>query len=148
MLVPTTPRTAMRSAPPNSAAVSVSADAAPARSGGAAPIARSVARVSTGASASDNTTDPVTRSPRPAGPSSVNSPRPPAASPRPAAMTNAGRTRRASTGVSMDPRTDPAEEGSIHRPAASGDRPSTSCRVLGDEQQGAESGEEAEQVGG
>src|SRR6185437_1898804 len=87
---------------------------------GAAPIARSVARVSTGASASENTTDPVTRSARPAGPSRVNSTRPAAASPRPAVMTKAGRTRRASTGVSMDPSTDPAEEGSIHSPAASG----------------------------
>jgi hypothetical protein len=43
-------------------------------------------------------------------------------------MTTAGRNRRASTGVSRDPATNPAEDGSIHRPAASGDRPSTSCR--------------------
>src|SRR5262245_41369616 len=37
-------RTAMPSAPPNSELVSDSADAAPARSGGAAPTARSVAK--------------------------------------------------------------------------------------------------------
>ena len=58
------------------------------RCGGAAPTARSAAKVSTGASA------------------------------RPPAMTKAGRIRRASTGVSMDPRMNPAEEGSI-RPARS-----------------------------
>jgi hypothetical protein len=39
----------------------------------------------------------------------------------PAAMTNAGRIRRASTGVSMDPRMNPAEEGSIHSPAGLAD---------------------------
>jgi hypothetical protein len=44
----------MPGAPPNSALVSVIAEAAPARSGGAAPTARSVARVSTGAKASED----------------------------------------------------------------------------------------------
>jgi hypothetical protein len=93
-----------------------------------APTARSVAKVSTGASANWNTVDPVTRIPRPATlPSRVNRASPAAASARPAAMTKAGRIRRASTGVSRDPRMNPAEAGSIHTPAASGDRPSTSC---------------------
>src|SRR6266568_2147787 len=131
MAVPTTPRIAMPSAPPNSALVSASADAAPARSGGADPTARSVAKVSTGASARENTTEPVTRTASPAArsvPSSVSSPKPTAASPSPPAITNPGRTRLASTGVSMEPRMNPAEAGSIHRPAASGDSPNTSCR--------------------
>src|SRR6266568_1497657 len=124
-----TPRMAMPSAPPNSAAVSESADAAPARSGGADPTTRSVVRVSTGARPSENTTDPVTRRASPAVlPTRVNNPRPTAASVKLAAMTKAGRNRRASAGVSKDPATKPAEDGSIHRPAASGDRPSTSCR--------------------
>ena len=119
----------MPSAPPNSALVSASADAAPACSGGAAPTARSVAKVSTGATASWNTANPVTRIPRPpALPSWVNRPNPAAPSARPAARTKAGRIRRASTGVSMDPRMNAAEAGSMHRPAASGDRPSASCR--------------------
>jgi hypothetical protein len=118
----------MPSAPPNSALVSDRAAAAPARSGGAAPVTRSAARVSTGARLSENTTEPATRRVRPAVPSWVNSPNPAAARVSPAAMTKAGRTRRVSTGVSMAPRTDPAEAGSIHRPAARGDRPSTSCR--------------------
>src|SRR5205823_8119947 len=101
---------------------------APARSGGADPTTRSVVRVSTGARPSEKTTDPVTRRARPAGPTRVNNPRPTAASVKLAAMTKAGRNHRASTGVSKDPATNPAEDGSIYRPAASGDRPSTSCR--------------------
>src|SRR5256885_17088352 len=130
------PRMAMPSAPPNSALVSDSADAAPARSGGAAPTTRSVARVSTGASASEKTTDPVTRSARPAGPSRVNSHRPAAPSAMQAAMTKAGRNRRASTRGSKDPRADAGEEGSIHNPPASGGKPHTSRRDRGMEKKG------------
>src|SRR6266849_2708301 len=48
--VPALPRIAMPSAPPSSEPVSEIADAAPARSGGALPTIRSVARVNTGAS--------------------------------------------------------------------------------------------------
>ena len=85
--------------------------------------------MSTGARLSENTTNPVTRRPSPAVlPTRVNNPRPTTASVKLATMTTAGRNRRASTGVSRDPATNPAEDGSIHRPAASGDRPSTSCR--------------------
>jgi hypothetical protein len=97
----------------------------------AAPTARSAARVSTGASAREKMTDPATRTANPAAwslPSWVSRPKPTAASASPPAITSPGRTRRPSSGVSIDPTTNPAEAGSIHRPAASGDSPSTSCR--------------------
>src|SRR5215469_15310729 len=77
--VPATPSSAIPSAPPTSALVSVIAVTAPARCGGAAATARSIASVSTGASATENTTDPVTSSARPAArlvPSCVSSPNP------------------------------------------------------------------------
>ena len=54
------PITAMPSAPPNSELVSDSADAAPARSGGAAVRTMSVVSVTTGVRPSENTTDPAT----------------------------------------------------------------------------------------
>jgi hypothetical protein len=89
-----------------------------ARSGGAVPTIRSVAKV-IGADPRENTIDPATRTARPAAGSSwVSSPKPPAARTMPAAITKAGRARRTSSGVSRDPRMNPMEEGSIHRPAA------------------------------
>jgi len=90
-----------------------------ARSGGAVPTIRSVAKVVIGADPRENTIDPATRTARPAAGSSwVSSPKPPAARTMPAAITKAGRARRTSSGVSRDPRMNPKEEGSIHRPAA------------------------------
>ncbi len=119
----------MPSAPPNSELVSEIAEAAPARAGGAAPMARSAATVNTGASPTENTTDPVTRTASPEAASTwVSSPTPTAASVSPPAITNAGRMWRTSSGVSMDPRMTPPPEGTVHRPARSGDSPSTSCR--------------------
>ena len=58
--VPTLPRTAMPTAPPSSAPVSESAEAEPARSGGAALITVSVVRVKTGASPSEKKADETT----------------------------------------------------------------------------------------
>src|SRR5215475_10501242 len=119
----------MPSAPPNSALVSVSADAAPARSGGAAPTARSVARVSTGASASENTTDPATTIPRPlALPSRVNRLRPTAPSARPAAMTKAGRNRR-----QHGPEDEPGGGGQHPQPCRQRRQAQYQLQVLGDE---------------
>src|SRR5688572_18915799 len=52
---PILPNTAIPSAPPNSADVSEIADAAPARSGGADPMIRSVVKVNTGETPTENT---------------------------------------------------------------------------------------------
>jgi hypothetical protein len=52
-----------------------------------------------------------------------------------------------SSGVAMDPRMNPAEDGSDHSPA-SGATSQDQLQVLGGEQQCAEADEEAEQVGG
>jgi hypothetical protein len=62
---PTLPSTAIPSAPTNSALVSEMPEAAPARSGGALPMIRSVPSVKTGASPSDMTIEAVTRMGRP-----------------------------------------------------------------------------------
>src|SRR5512145_563568 len=55
------PITAMPNAPPSSLLVSDSADAAPARSGGAALRTMSVVNVTTGVKPREKTTDPATR---------------------------------------------------------------------------------------
>ena len=119
----------MPRAPPSSAPVSDRAAADPARSGGADPMIRSVASVPTGATPMEKTTDPATTTPSPpAPPTWVWRPNRAAARPRPPAIPRPGRARRASTGVSIDPATSPQAEGSVHRPAWSGDRPRTSWR--------------------
>jgi hypothetical protein len=48
----------------------------------------------------------------------VSSPKPTAARARPAAITTAGGARRTSSGVAIDPRMNPAEEGNNHSPAS------------------------------
>ena len=58
----------------------------------------------------------------------VRTPSPAAATARPAPITQAGRTRRRIWGARLDPRISPAADGSDHRPACSGDSPSTSWR--------------------
>src|SRR6266511_4444800 len=139
----------MPSVPPNSAPVSEIADAGPAGSAEAAPTVRSAARVSTGASPSENTTDPVTSTGRPVALSSwVSSRKPTATSSSPPAIATTGRARRASTGVSMEPRMNPAADGSIHKTSLQWRQAQHQLQVLGNEQQGAEPDDEAEYVGG
>src|SRR5215218_5508611 len=127
--VPMLPKTAIPKAPPNSALVSEIPEAAPAFSGGALPTMMWVARVPTGAMRREKVTDPATSiaDPEPA-PICATTPRPTAESIRPAAITNAGRTRRATSSASMEPAISPPADGSVHKPASSGERPSTSCR--------------------
>ena len=118
----------MPSAPPNSEQVSEIAAAAPARSGGAAPMMRSFARVNTGERPSENTTVLTTRMASPEVPIPPIATNPAAAMTRPPHMRKAGRTRRARIGESIDPATKPRARGIDQSPAASGDRPSTSWR--------------------
>ena len=74
-------------------------------------------------------TRPVTTSPRPPAPStSVVSANPQAPSSSPPAMTYDGRKRAASAGAASEPIAITMFVGSIQRPAASGERPSTTWR--------------------
>ena len=61
-------------------------------------------------------------------PTWVSTTKPAAAMTRPTAIMVAGRTRRAIIGDTMDPTTNPTANGIDHRPAASGESPSTNCR--------------------
>src|ERR687891_2007325 len=118
------PKAAMPSAPPNSAAVSEIPAAAPARSGGTEPMIRSLVSVNIGDVPSEKTVDPITTSVNPEpGPTWVNTPKPMAASTRPAAITTDGRTWRTIDGVRLEPTTNERAQGSVQRPASSGDRP-------------------------
>src|SRR4029453_15902932 len=126
---PMLPKMAMPSAPPNSALVSDMADAAPARSGGAAPMIRSVVNVNTGdvpsekiIEASANDANPVPES------KPVIIQKPMADRETPTGMKTAGRTIRARGGVTKDPTTNASAHGTVQRPASNGDSPSTSCR--------------------
>ena len=123
------PRIDSPSAPPSSKNVSDIPDAAPARSGGAALTIISVVSDNTGASPSEIRTDAVTSRPRLFDvPTSVSMPSPTAPSTSPPAITYAGRTRRTIRAVRFELMMNPTASGSDHRPAASGDSPSTSCR--------------------
>src|ERR671914_2735298 len=99
MATPMLPNTAIPRAPPSSAAVSEMPAAAPARSGGAAPMIRSLVRVNSGAVPSENSTDPRTMTPNPDPLSSwVNTANPTAAMASPPAISGAGRMRRGGSG--------------------------------------------------
>ncbi len=104
-------------------------EAAPARSGGALPTISSVVKLNTGANASEMAMDAGTTSARPEEPPTwVSSARPMAATARAALSTNPGRKRCTKRGARFDPTMNPTAEGSDHRPACNGERPSTSCR--------------------
>src|SRR5215217_4952613 len=143
------PRIAMPRAPPNSAPVSEIPEAAPARSGGALPTMTSVAREPTGATPSVRMTEPITRTASPQDVSAwVSIPKPTAESVRPPAITKAGRTRRAISGASRDPAISPPDEGTVHRPATSGESPKHQLQVLGDEEKDPGDHEDAERERG
>ena len=126
------PNSAIPSAPPSSAPVSESPAAAPARSAGALPMMRSFVSVNSGAAPSEKTTEPVAIIAKPEAVSNcVKTATPRAANSSPVHMTVAGGNRRAIGGVSWDPTTNASAQGSIHRPASSGARPSTSWRYWG-----------------
>src|SRR5437773_8814568 len=74
-------------------------------------------------------TDPLTMAPSPVAPSTwVSTPNPTAPTTSPAPIRDHGRTRRASTGTTMEPTMNAAIEGTVASPAFNGERPSTSCR--------------------
>src|SRR5688572_29285856 len=129
---PMLPNSAIPSAPPNSAEVSERPEAAPARSGGADPMMRSVVRVKTGDEPIENTNVAIAKytivvaGPTPA---TITSPRPESANPQP--MRCEGRTRRASLGVTNDPTMNASIHGNIHSPASNGDSPRMSWRYCG-----------------
>ena len=124
------PITAMPSAPPNSLLVSDNADAAPARSGGAAPSTMSVVNVTTGVSPIEKTIEPATSiaSGEATSSTSASSTKPAAETAMPPAITLAGWKRRTIAGVNIEPTMKASADGNPHRPACSGDRPSTDCR--------------------
>src|SRR5882672_73407 len=129
MAVPMLPRMAMPAAPPSSEHVSEIADAAPARSGGAAPMMMAFASVNTGERPRENTMVLATTMGSPEVPSTRASHANPAEEmTRPTAIRTTGRTRRARTGDNMDPNTKPRANGIDHRPALIGERPSTNCK--------------------
>ena len=123
------PKIAMPRAPPSSDPVSEIPEAAPACSRGADPTISSVVAVNTGANPSETITEAVITSVRSSVPSTpVSIARPTAPIARPAPITYAGRTRRRIQGATWDPTMKPTADGNDHRPASSGDSPSTSWR--------------------
>ena len=118
----------MPSAPPSSELVSEIAAAAPARSGGAEPTIRSVPSVITGARPREKIVVPTTMPVRPLSATRDSATRPSAATISPVPISQGGRTRRPSAGATMDPTMNPADQGNVHSPAASGDSPRTSWR--------------------
>ena len=135
----------MPSAPPNSAPVSEIPDAAPARSGGAAPMIRSFVSVKTGESPSEKITEAATRSrtlelSRPEGEHSEADGR--RASPR--VITSAGRTA-TSAGASIEP-TMKRERGQRPQPGDERREAEHELEVLGDEEEDAEEDEDREHV--
>src|SRR4051794_9340143 len=117
MAAPTLPRIAMPSAPPSSELVSEIAAAAPAASGGAAPTIRSVPSVTTGASPSENRIDPGTNRAGRAGDGGERRGARGADGASRAARATAGRTWRAIAGARGEPTMNPADQGSVHKPA-------------------------------
>src|SRR6185437_15132174 len=114
------PRMAIPRAPPSSELVSEIAAAAPARAGGAAPTTRSVPRVITGAIPSDISNVPAVSPARPVDGTLATKAKPAPASTSPPAIRNAGRIRRVRVGAARDPTMKPDDQGSVHKPAASG----------------------------
>ena len=139
----------MPSAPPSSELVSAIAEAAPARSGGAAAMIRSVLSVSAGATQRSTRT---TRSPAPPGrmaaPAWVSSPKPSAASARPAAT----HQRRAEPAHQQRRQRRPGDEPGArrHQPQARPQRrhPQHQLQVLRNEEQDAEDHEDAGRLRG
>src|ERR671915_846174 len=143
MATPMLPNTAIPSAPPSSAAVSEIPAAAPARSGGAEPMIRSFVNVKSGEVPSENSTDARAITQNPASPSIwVNIPNPTAAMASPPAINGAGRIRRTMIGVTFEPTTNASAQGSVHRPASSGEI-QHQLQVLREEQEAAEHQQDA-----
>jgi hypothetical protein len=99
--------------------------AAPARSGGAAPTIRSVASVTTGATAIDVMIHPATMTPSPETRRTwVISAKPSAPESMQIPISQPGGTRRTRTGASIEPTTNPPADDSVHSAASRG-----VCRV-------------------
>ncbi len=119
----------MPSAPPNSAPVSISEDALPARSTGALPIARSMIWDITVTPPTARTPQDVSTSPIESVPARASSAKPPAAIAKPAVTTCARstplRTRAVAAGAAAPIGSDGS---SAHRAASSALLSSTDCR--------------------
>src|SRR5258708_37934667 len=122
------PRTAIPSAPPNSALVDEIEAAEPARSGGAAPTMASGTSATRGPAPNPVTTDPATKTGRPPIPTSASTAKPKAQTSRPATITTVRGAQRTSVGASMEPVMTLIAAGRGHKPAWRGDRPTTSWK--------------------
>src|SRR6266536_108788 len=119
------PRIAMPSAPPSSVLVSESADAAPARSGGAALMIRSDVKVITTPKAIIMMTQEATTIGSDATPAWVSSAKATATATNPTHTIGPGRHRRTSAGASIEPAIEVMAPGSDQTPASNGDNPIT-----------------------
>src|SRR3954452_23182070 len=117
----------MPRAPPSSELVSDAAEAAPARDAGAEPTAMSVTSVTTTPSRRAPTAAPATGGGRdpPACPTARY---PSAPTARPPATSVALDRRGGRRGASVEPAMKPSASGTVHRPATSGERPTTDWR--------------------
>src|SRR5262249_3382195 len=100
-----------------------SADAAPARSGGALPEIRSAASVNTGARPSESTNEPATAACSPFEVATIA--KPATVSTRPPVIALLGLTARVSGAVSSAPTMNAIADGIDHRPAIHGESAST-----------------------
>src|SRR5882672_6888032 len=124
------PSTARPRAPPSSALVSESDATEPARSGGAKPTTRSVASVPTGPAPSPQRIEAASTTGKPPEaakqPTNASTPQPAVQKSMPPASTVVRDVERTSRADESELATMQSDDGSIHRPARSGGRPSTS----------------------
>src|SRR3954452_8958125 len=119
----------MPNAPPSSVAVSDRADAAPARSTGAAATTMSVPNAPTGATPNPMSDVPITNNAKlERGPSGATTITPTAARPSPAATTSPGEVRRESQGASIAATISAITSGNSHSPVTKGPMSCTSWR--------------------
>ncbi|MFC7482559.1 hypothetical protein ACFQX7_24605 [Luedemannella flava] len=123
------PRTAIPRAMPSSCAVSVIADAAPVRSGGAAATTMSTPSASTGMIPPKSSTSPtITYATAVSSFARLTTSNPIVATTRPTAILVPGLIRRPIIGVTVVVTIPVSSGGTIDSPAMMGDWPATSCR--------------------
>src|SRR6266571_8670838 len=116
MANPRLPRMATPSASPNSALVADNEAAEPAWSGGAEPTTTSGTTVDMGPAPSPVTTEPITSTACPPGPTNISKPKPAAHTNSPTTITTDRGFRRTSVGDSIEPTMTVNAAGSVHSP--------------------------------
>src|SRR5438128_315492 len=114
------PNTAIPSAPPSSVPVSEIAEAAPARSGGAAPMTTSTVSVITSPKPNIMTMQAATTVSNDDTPIWVSIPNPTTTITSPPQIRKRGCTQRTSAGAIIEPAIDTIELGTVHSPASNG----------------------------